>query len=109
MRQAGKDASARARSVAEEQSFDDFYLRTRTDLLVSTFALTGDLSAARVGVREAYTAAWHHWRKIAHLDDPSDWVRPQAWRRAQRRHTARLGRRDKDLAADNRQVLTALA
>lgn len=109
MAQLGRDASARVRSSADEESFDDFYLRTRGDLLVSTFALTGDLAAARAGVREAYTAAWHHWRKIAPLEDPLDWVRPQAWKRAQRRHTARLGRRDKDLEPRNREVLAALA
>ncbi|MDP9822182.1 hypothetical protein [Nocardioides massiliensis] len=109
MAQLGRDAGARARAVAEEQSFDDFYLRTRADLLTVTFALTGDVAAARAGVREAYTAAWHHWRKIAPLEDPLDWVRPQAWRRAQRRHTARLGRRDKDLDPGNRRILAALA
>ena len=109
MAKLGRGAGARARSVAEERSFDDFYLRTRGGLLVSTFALTGDVAAARAGVREAYTAAWHHWRKVSHLDDPLDWVRPQAWRRAQRRHTARLGRRDKALDPINREVLGGLA
>src|SRR5690554_4969479 len=109
MAQLGGDAGARARSVADEESFDDFYLRTRGDLLVSTFPLPGDLAAARAGVRAACTAAGHGRRKLAPLAGPLDWVRPQAWRRAQRRHTAGLGRRDKDLEPRNRTILAALA
>lgn len=106
---AAGSAGARSRPNPVEESFEEFYLATRADLLTSTFALTGDLSAARAGVREAYTSAWHHWRKVSHLDDPLDYVRPRAWRLAQRRHTARLGRRDKDVDAEAARVLAALA
>ncbi|MDP3967587.1 MAG: hypothetical protein Q8Q02_04855 [Nocardioides sp.] len=94
---------------AAEESFDAFYRATRDDLLVSTFALTADQTAARAAVRDAYTAAWHHWRKVSHLEEPLDWVRPRAWRDAQRRHTARLGRRDRSLDPMHARLLTALA
>lgn len=94
---------------AAEESFDAFYRATRDDLLVSTFALTANRTAARAAVRDAYTAAWHHWRKISHLEDPLDWVRPRAWRDAQRRHTARLGRRDRSLGPAHARLLAALA
>lgn len=92
---------------AEEQ-FDSFYLKTRRALVHQTFALTGDLAAAQRAVRDAYVAAWHHWRKVEAYDDPRDWVRPRAWALAQRRHTARLWQRTRDLSADDRAVLDAL-
>lgn len=94
---------------AAEESFDAFYCATRDDLLLSTFALTSDQAAARAAVRDAYTAAWHHWRKVSHLEDPLDWVRPRAWRDAQRRHTARLGRRDRSEDPFHTRLLAALA
>ena len=52
-------------------------------LLVQTYALTGDLPASRSAVRDAFVAAWHHWRKVSRLEDPESWVRPHAWQHAQ--------------------------
>jgi DNA-directed RNA polymerase specialized sigma24 family protein len=92
---------------AEEQ-FDSFYLKSRRALVHQTFALTGDLPAADRAVRDAYVSAWHHWRKVKAYDDPRDWVRPRAWAQAQRRHTARLWHRTRDLSAEDREVLDAL-
>ena len=89
--------------------FDDFYKSTRTALLQQTFALTGDLPASRSAVRDAFVAAWHHWRKVSRLEDPEAWVRPLAWRHAQRRHSARLFHRDRKLDPDIRATLDALA
>jgi DNA-directed RNA polymerase specialized sigma24 family protein len=92
---------------AEEQ-FDSFYLKTRRDLVHQTFALTGDLAAAQGAVRDTYVAAWHHWHKVKAHEDPRDWVRPRAWALAQRRHTARLWQRTRDLSAEDRAVLDAI-
>lgn len=92
---------------AEEQ-FDSFYLKTRRALVHQTFALTGDLGAAQRAVRDAYVAAWHHWRKVSTYEDPREWVRPRAWLLAQRRHTARLWHRTKGISPDDRAVLDAL-
>ncbi|MET1059274.1 MAG: sensor domain-containing protein [Nocardioides sp.] len=89
--------------------FDAFYKATRGRLLVQTYALTGDLPAARSAVRDAFVAAWHHWRKVSRLEDPESWVRPHAWQHAQRRHTARIWHRDKTLDADSRATLEALS
>ena len=53
--------------------FDEFYKSIRSSLLQQTFALTGDLSASRSAVRDAYVAAWHHWRKVSRLEDREAW------------------------------------
>ncbi len=94
--------------MREEEQFDSFYLKTRRALVHQAFALTGDLPAAQKAVRDAYVAAWHHWPKLSGLADRRDWVRPRAWQLAQRRHTARLWHRTKDISADDRAVLDAL-
>src|SRR5689334_12406462 len=86
-------------------SFDDFYKAARDRLLLQTFALTGDLTAARSAVREAFVVAWHHWRKTSRLDDPEMSVRPAAWRRALRRSSTRPWHRKKDLDPASRAVL----
>ena len=91
------------------EEFDAFYKAARGRLLVQTYALTGDLPASRSAVRDAFVAAWHHWRKVSRLEDPESWVRPHAWQHAQRRHTARIWHRDKSLDADSRATLDALA
>src|SRR3954463_2905034 len=88
--------------------FDDFYLASRRRLVLSAYALTGDLSAARNAVSDAFVAARHHWRKVGRLPDPEEWVRPRAWAMAQRRHVARLWHREKGLGADQKAVLDAL-
>jgi DNA-directed RNA polymerase specialized sigma24 family protein len=92
--------------TAEE--FDEFYVHTRRRLVLQTFALTGDLGAARTAVRDAYVAARHHWHKVGRMADPEQWVRPRAWAIAQRRHTARLWHREKSLSAEQTELLEAL-
>lgn len=89
--------------------FDAFYKAARDRLLLQTYALTGDLGAARSAVRDAYVVAWHHWRKLSRLDDPESSVRPHAWRHALRRATVRPWHKEKGLDADNRATLDALA
>ena len=96
-------------AMQDPAAFDEFYKSTRTRLLQQTFALTGDLPASRSAVRDAFVAAWHHWRKVSRLDDPEAWVRPLAWRHAQRRHSARIFHRDRKLDPDIRATLDALA
>lgn len=94
--------------MGQEEQFDSFYAATRRALVHQTFALTGDLSAAQSAVRDAYIAAWHHWRKASSREDPQDWVRPRAWQLAQRRHTARLWHRSKGISTEDKRVLDAL-
>jgi hypothetical protein len=60
-------------------------------------------------VRDAFVAAWHHWRKVSRLEDREAWVRPLAWRLAQRRHSARIFHRDRKLDPEIRATLDALA
>ena len=95
--------------MGREESFDSFYRATRRPVLHQALALTGDLPAAQSAVRDAYVGAWQHWRKVSRLEDPLDWVRPRAWQLAQRRHTARIWRRNKGLAEQHKAVLDALA
>jgi len=89
--------------------FDAFYKDAQHRLLLQTYALTGDLPAARGAVRDAFVHAWHHWRKVSRLEDPEAWVRPHAWQHAQRRHTARIWHRDKSLDPELRATLDALS
>lgn len=89
--------------------FDAFYKAARDRLLLQTYALTGDLGAARSAVRDAFVVAWHHWRKISRLDDPESSVRPQAWRNAMRRATVRPWHKEKGLDPDNLATLEVLA
>ena len=89
------------------EEFDAFYA-ARDRLLLETYALTGDLPAARTAVRDAFAVAWHHWRKVSRLEDPEAWLRPLACGRAQRRHTARPWHREKGLDDDVRATLEAL-
>jgi DNA-directed RNA polymerase specialized sigma24 family protein len=90
------------------EAFDAFYAGTRERLLLETYALTGDLPAARTAVRDAFAVAWHHWPKVARLDDPEAWVRPHAHSRALHRHAARPWHRDKGVDANVRATLEAL-
>ncbi|KQZ67377.1 hypothetical protein [Nocardioides sp. Root151] len=94
--------------MLDPAEFDAFYAATRGRLLLQTYALTGDLPAARSAVRDAFIAAWHHWRKVSRLDDPESWVRPHAWSLAQRHHTTRIWHRDKALDDASRATLEAL-
>jgi DNA-directed RNA polymerase specialized sigma24 family protein len=99
--------------MSREERFDSFYRSTRRDLVLQTFALTGDLRAAQGAVRDAYVAAWHHWRKVdprgGDVAESTAWVRTRAWALAQRRHTARLFRRNRDLSEQDGATLEALA
>jgi DNA-directed RNA polymerase specialized sigma24 family protein len=95
--------------MSAADDFDAFYKDARTALLQQTFALTGDLPASRSAVRDAFVAAWHHWRKVSRLEDREGWVRPLAWRYAQRRHSARIFHRDRKLDPGLRATLDALA
>ena len=88
--------------------FDAFYKDARSRLLLQTYALTGDLPAARSAVRDAFIVAWHHWRKVSRHDNPEASVRPYAWSHAQRRHTARIWHRDRSLDPEVRATLEAL-
>lgn len=90
-------------------AFDDFYAGSRDRLLLETYALTGDVPAARTAVRDAFAVAWQHWRKVSRLEDQEAWVRPLAHGRAQRRHTARPWHREKGLDDDVRATLEALS
>ncbi|HEX4977176.1 MAG TPA: hypothetical protein VFV40_04850 [Nocardioides sp.] len=94
--------------MEREESFDSFYRESRRRLLHQAFALTGDQRAAGSAVRDAYVAAWHHWRKVAPLEDRLDWVRPLAWQLAQRRHAGRIWHRNKGLDDAQRATLDAL-
>lgn len=91
------------------ETFDAYYVETRTRLLHEAYALTGDAPAARAAVRDAFVVTWHHWRKVGHLDDRDAYVRPIAFRRARRRHTARIWHRDKSLDPAARATLDALS
>lgn len=95
--------------MRDPDEFDAFYKSARHRVLLQTYALTADLAASRSAVRDAFVAAWHHWRKVSRLDDPEEWVRPHAWHVAQRRHTARLGRRDRSLRSEEEATFDALA
>lgn len=88
--------------------FEEFYLATRRRLVLQTYALTGDLAAARAAVREAFVAASHHWRKVGRLPEPEEWVRPRAWAMAQRRHVARIWHREKGIGPEQAAVLERL-
>jgi DNA-directed RNA polymerase specialized sigma24 family protein len=94
--------------MRRSDDFDAFYKETRSRLLLQTYALTGDLPAARSAVRDSFIVAWHHWRKVSRQDDPEAWVRPYAWSHAQRRHTGRIWHRDKTLDPEVRGTLEAL-
>src|SRR5215212_1597200 len=104
-----RKAPYRGTAMQDPAAFDEFYKSTRTRLLQQTLALTGDLPASRSAVRDAFVAAWHHWRKVSRLEDPEGWVRPLAWRHAQRRHSARIFHRDRKLDPEIRATLDALA
>lgn len=90
------------------ESFDAFYASSRDRLLHETYALTGDIAASRTAVRDAFAVAWHHWRKVAVLDDQEIWLRPVAHGRAKRRANARPWHRDKDLPTEVQETLEAL-
>ena len=86
------------------ETFDAYYVETRTRLLHEAYALTGDAPAARAAVRDGFVVAWHHWRKVALCSTtatPTSARSPSG--RARRRHTARIWHRDKSLDAEARR------
>lgn len=89
--------------------FDEFYARSREQLLLEAYALTGDVTASRTSVRDAFAIAWHHWRKVSRLADPEAWARPVALARAQRRRATRPWHRDKNLPEEAQRTLASLA
>ena len=106
--------------MADDASFDDFYLATRNVVLGQLTAMTLDRELAADTVQEAYTRAWQRWSRVSDMEDPTAWVRTVAWRLAvsqfRRRAVAStlLGRLDRDPfevevdAAVNLDVLAAL-
>jgi DNA-directed RNA polymerase specialized sigma24 family protein len=105
---AGASATPHEQHMSAADEFDAFYKGVRSRLLLQTYALTGDLPAARSAVRDSFIVAWHHWRTVSRQPDPEAWVRPHAWAQAQRRHTARIWHRDKKLDREARATLDAL-
>lgn len=95
--------------MVDTADFDAFYVDARERLLHQCYALTGDLPAAQAAVRDAYVAAWHHWRKVSRSDDPEPWVRPIAWAHAHRRSGARLFHRDRSEDPEVGRTLAALS
>jgi DNA-directed RNA polymerase specialized sigma24 family protein len=102
------DGAMSTTSPRTDLDFEAFYKSARGRLLLQTYALTGDLPASRSAVKDAFSHAWHHWRKVSKLEDPEAWVRPHAWSHAQRLHTARIWHRDKSLDPERRATLEAL-
>lgn len=111
-------ATPTAPQAAATDGFDAFYRRTRTRLLVQTWALTGDRPAAVKAVRDAYVACAHHWAKVSLLDDAhadtggserEDWLRPIAWGRAQGRHTVPHFHRAAQIDEEATATLAAVA
>lgn len=94
--------------MKDPDEFDQFYKDVRGRLLLLTYCLTGDLPSSRAAVRDAFVATWHHWRKVSRLEDPEAWTRVRACAHAQRRHTAKLWHREKDLDDEVRLTLDAL-
>ncbi len=94
--------------MVDTADFDAFYADARERLLHQCYALTGDLPASQAAVRDAFVAAWHHWRKVSRRADPEPWARPIAWAHAHRRAGARVFHRDKSDDPEVARTLSAL-
>jgi RNA polymerase sigma-70 factor (ECF subfamily) len=68
--------------VADQTSFDDFFLGTRGELTRQLTAMTADPELARDVLQEAYARAWQRWSRVSTFDNPVAWVRTVAWRLA---------------------------
>lgn len=98
-----------APALDRDARFDRFYRDARDRMLLQTYAMTGDLGASRSAVRDAFVVAWHHWRKLVRLESPESALRPQTWRNAARRSSARPWHREKNLDPGTKATLDALA
>lgn len=96
------------RSPDDAAAFDAFYADARDRLLAQACAVTGDVGAARAGVRDAFVQAWQRWPKVARSGHPESVVRPEAVHLAVRRRTARVGRHDRVADPDLRAIVDAL-
>lgn len=68
--------------MADEASFDEFYLGSRDAVLRQLTAMTLDRELAADCVQEAYARGWQRWSRVSVLSDPTAWVRTVAWRLA---------------------------
>jgi DNA-directed RNA polymerase specialized sigma24 family protein len=88
--------------------FDALYLALRRRLLLQCLAQTGDLSAARAGVRDAFIAACQQWRRVSTLEQPEAWIRQRAMNAAQRHHAPHRRRAEAGLDEHQAAVMRAL-
>lgn len=95
-------------SAAASDQFEALYLALRRRLLLQCFALNGDLSAARSGVREAFISARQQWRRVGTLEHPDAWIRQRAMNTTQRRHVPYRRRARQGLSEQQIAVLDAL-
>jgi len=65
-------------SAGQEESFDEFVIRTRTRLVGYAKALTGDAQAAQDIAQDTFVKAWNQWSKVSHYDEPEAWCRKVA-------------------------------
>ena len=68
------------------QTFDEFYMGTRGQLLRQLTAMTADPELAKDVLQEAYARAWQRWSRVASMEEPTAWVRTVAWRLAVSQH-----------------------
>jgi RNA polymerase sigma-70 factor (ECF subfamily) len=81
--------------VTEERDLAEIFRATHDRILVSAFALTGDMAEAQDVVQEAFVRAVVHKAKVLAADSPEAWLRRvtrnvaiSRWRRV--RHRAQL-------------------
>lgn len=74
-------------------SFEDFYARTKDDVLRSLLIISRDRSLAEEGVDEAFTRAFERWSEVKDHPAPKAWVARTAlnYVRSERRRTWRVG------------------
>ncbi len=95
--------------MSRADAFDAFFVHTRDQLLLETYAISGDLSASRGAVRDAYAVAWQHWSRVGGLTEREGWLRTHAYGGAARRHSAKVWHRHRQLDEGGRATLEALA
>ncbi|HWU31455.1 MAG TPA: sigma-70 family RNA polymerase sigma factor, partial [Marmoricola sp.] len=105
----GEKTTGNTASTAPNDQFEALYLALRRRLLLQCFALTGDLSASRSGVREAFISARQQWRRVGALEHPETWIRQRAMNTAQHRHVPHRRRAHHGLDEHQITVVTTLA